>query len=560
LKAEKIKSWSLCFLAFAASAILLTVIQEPLSLSFLAWVAWVPFILICRPGAKLISLLICAFIVGSVHWLGKLYYICPITMAGWITFCLYTGLLWPLAAWFIRYCRSRKVPLFLAVAIVFVFIERMQGFPMGGFYWNFLAHSQYKNLMLIQIADVFGASGISFLVAMVNGLFAELIIAAKENKLLKPDCIIKTSVVGLAIAITLIYGCWQLNNSGEFIKDGPLVSAVQSNVPLSVKAEGKADTDILIDLLADSAGAIAAGAEFVVWPETMVASVLDENILKEVSTNHQFNIFDKMLKRHSKDKTHLLVGAYGGEINTDPNSTLLLGKRHNSAFLYRPDGTKSEKRYDKIHLVPFGEYVPFKENLPWLYKFLMSFSPYSYDYNLDAGKNYTVFEMQKGGRVYKFGVLICYEDVVPKIAQIFSLDESGNKQIDWLVNISNDGWFVNFSNGEVKPSSELAQHMAVCVFRAVENRVSIIRSVNTGVSCLINSTGQIKNSFKNGSLPKRAIERQGMAGWFVDNIQIDSRVSIFSKYGNQLRLIWRMSLFLVLIWLILGRFKKHKTS
>ena len=180
MKSEKIKSWAFCFLAFVASAILLTVIQEPLNLSFLAWVAWVPFILICRPGTKLMGLLVCAYIIGSLYWLGNLYYIRPVTMAGWITFCLYTGLLWPVAAWFIRYCRDKKVPLFLAAAILFVFIERMQGFSLGGFYWNFLAHSQYKNTVLIQMADIFGASGVSFLIAMVNGLFAELIIGAKD--------------------------------------------------------------------------------------------------------------------------------------------------------------------------------------------------------------------------------------------------------------------------------------------------------------------------------------------------------------------------------------------
>jgi apolipoprotein N-acyltransferase len=144
-------------------------------------------------------------------------------------------------------------------------------------------------------------------------------------------------------------------------------------------------------------------------------------------------------------------------------------------------------------------------------------------------------------QTYRFSVMICYEDTVPAIARRFAVG-GGQKQVDWLVNISNDGWFVRFkddaarpeSNKVVCPSTELSQHAAICVFRAVENRLAVLRSVNTGISCLIDTVGRIRNGFVAGTLPREAMAREGMAGWFADKMPIDKRVTFFSKHGQWL--------------------------
>jgi len=558
LKRAKIKRILLLSWPFVATALMLTVIQPPTSWAPLAWVSLVPFILVCSPAAKPKPLAFAAYFVSLAYWLGNLYWIVPITVVGWAAFCLYTALLWPIVALGLRYCRIKKIPLFLAVPVLFVGAERLQGLFLGGFFWRFLAHSQYQNITLIQIADIFGAAGLSFLIAMVNGLAAEFIIAARsrhpersQGSALLPKIMrffaalritygwlfLKLAVVCTALLAAVLYGRWRINQSHRFIEAGPLVASLQSNVPQSVKRAGEASGVIFKDLLRSSIATAEAGAELIVWPETMVQAILNAEVWPFLLSSEDNEIFHKALCEHSNNTAFVLVGAYGGQVRRQNDATAYLA-RYNSAFLYGFDGRQAPAHYDKIHLVPFGEVVPFKRRLPALYDFLMKFTPYNYDYSLDYGSEYTVFEMtnRKGQkeRTYKFSVMICYEDTVPAIARRFAIDRQGQKRVDWLVNISNDGWFVRFKGAKILPSTELPQHAAVCVFRAVENRLAVLRSVNTGISCLIDTLGRIRNGFIAGNLPDKAIERTGCAGWFIDNMPIDKRVTFFSRYGQWL--------------------------
>ncbi len=554
---------------------MLTVIQAPISLSPLAWVALVPFILACslRPRrTKPKRLAVAAYLISLCYWLGNLYWIAPITVVGWATFCLYTAVHWPILALCLRYCRIKKIPLFLAAGVLFVGAERLQGLFLGGFFWRLLAHSQYANITLIQIADIFGTAGLSFLIAMVNGLLAELIIDAsafaeatadRRYSILPPSLklrrtgdsrywknifklsnLIKTAVVCAALLATVFYGRWRISQEDEFVETGPVVASLQSNVPQSVKREAlrgegqyaaQTSQTIFDELMQKSKASAEAGAELIVWPETMVQATLNPEVLALVDPSHLWKAFDKALREHSKDTAFVLVGAYGG---VPDESKSRLAERYNSAFLYKPDGQQSDKQYSKIHLVLFGEVLPFKKSFPLLFKLVMKFNPYNYDHSLDAGSEYTVFEMTKGqeARIYKFSVIICYEATMPAIVRRFALDEHGRKQIDWLINISNDGWFVRFKGEKVLPSTELPQHAAICVFRAVENRLAVLRSVNTGISCLIDTLGRIRDGYIAASpdLPVTAMERKGLAGWFADKMPIDKRVTFFSKYGQWL--------------------------
>ena len=249
---------------------MLTVIQPPISWAPLAWVALVPFILACSPAARPKPLVLAAYLVSLCYWLGNLYWIAPVTLLGWAAFCAYTALLWPILAIALRYCRIKKIPLFLAVPILVVGTECLQGLFLGGFYWRHLSHSQYANITLIQIADIFGAAGVSFLIAMVNGLLAELILAAREKNIFKIGNLLKTALVCAAVAAAVIYGQWRINQSDRCVTKGPLVAAVQSNVPQSVKRSFQQSETIFDDLMQNSIASTEAGAELIVWPETMV--------------------------------------------------------------------------------------------------------------------------------------------------------------------------------------------------------------------------------------------------------------------------------------------------
>jgi apolipoprotein N-acyltransferase len=590
------------------SAALLTVIQAPLGWSFLAWGALVPFVLACTPQMRFRSLVLTAFVVGYVYWLVNVYWIVPITVIGWLAMCFYLSWFWVLPAVAVRFCRAKGFPLFIALPLVLVGAERLQGFPMGGFYWRFLGHSQYQHLALIQIADIFGAAGVSFVVAMVNGLLVDLLLLAASSWQSRRAVLTSAGsgghsppyrcrpssdgpnadksagtvhacpfytprtpswrITGPAVVATIVvvagvvlYGQWRLRQAGQYVTEGPMVASLQSNVPQSVKRSHEKSEDIFDELMANSKAAVAHGAQLVVWPETMVQGLLDPALWPYLRNVDQDKAFHQALSEHARTGgVYVLVGAQGGEIMEDSAGHLRLGD-YNSAYFYRPNGTRDPGRYDKIHLVLFGEYIPFRYTFPWLFERLKMFLPAGWnpDYSLEHGTRYTVFEMSakevsssqhpvsgdasapqtsnfNPQTSWRFGVIICYEDTIPYVARNFTLDKQGRKRIDWLVNISNDGWFVRFTAGSqrVVPSTELPQHMAICAFRAVENRLAVVRSVNTGISCLIESTGRIRNGYLAASdgFPQPAVKRTAMAGWFLDRLPIDKRVSFYSRHGE----------------------------
>ncbi|MHC4740206.1 MAG: hypothetical protein ACYS9Y_14955, partial [Planctomycetota bacterium] len=241
MRSERVKKILHFCLPFLVSAVILTVIQAPFGLSFLAWFAWVPFILACSPEVKGRHIFIAAYLVSLFYWLGNLYWIAPVTLSGWIAFCLYTALLWPLLGLCVRFCRVKNLPLFVSVAVLVVGAERLQGLFLGGFFWRHLSHSQYANISLIQISDVFGAAGVSFVVAMVNGLTAELIISWREKQIVTRGNFLKVFLVCAVVAFTVLYGRWRIGQSGAFIESGPMVGAVQTNIPQSVKISSEVD-------------------------------------------------------------------------------------------------------------------------------------------------------------------------------------------------------------------------------------------------------------------------------------------------------------------------------
>jgi apolipoprotein N-acyltransferase len=524
-----LKDSHITLLLMFASAMLLSVIHPPLNLSFLAWVAWVPFVLACRPDISVRRLMVCAYLGGLCFWFGNIYWLMIVSFPGYIAFSIVQAFYWPLLALSIRFVRQKNWPLFLAAPVIFIGAEAIQSVMFTGFSWYYLAHSQYQHLPLIQICDIFGTLGVSVLIAMVNGLTVDWIMCKGRATRF---CVLGTITMVVLLAGSCWYGCFRIAQTPKHLTDGPLVGSVQPNVPAYVKEEMDSGQEILDEMIADSDRCFEAGAVMVCWPETMVLAPMNPMYRKlSVSTNPGPR-YHQQIAEHTKDNGYVLFGAHTADIGINDGNYAITDK-YNSAFLYGPDGEQDPKIYHKIHLVPFGEFIPFR-NIPWVYSLVMFFNPYDYDYSLTAGTDYTTFEIEADGQKYGFGVLICYEDTDPTVTRKLVLDTDGHKKADWLVNISNDGWYVHFKDRQVIPMVELAQRTAISTFRCVENRISIIRSVNTGISCLIEPTGKLRNSFTAGNLPDEPMARQGMAGWFVDMIPIDSRVTFFSRHGRWL--------------------------
>jgi len=157
LSRDKFKNILLTFLGFGAGGVLLTLIQVPFGVDWLGWIALVPFILICSPGARPWRLVWISYVVSVCYWLANLYWIAIVTIPAYVLFCMYLGLYWPLLALCVRYCRKRvPAALFIMMPLLFVGAEAWQGYLITGFSWRLLGHSQYANLSLIQIADIFG--------------------------------------------------------------------------------------------------------------------------------------------------------------------------------------------------------------------------------------------------------------------------------------------------------------------------------------------------------------------------------------------------------------------
>jgi apolipoprotein N-acyltransferase len=532
---------------FILSAILLTIIQPPYCVSFLAWIALVPFVIGALTNNKIRPILLWSYIISLIYWLGNVYWLMQVTIPGWLTLCIYMAFYWPVLVLCLRFCCERKMPLWFSLPILIIGTEALQGVFFKGFGYLMLGHSQFRNIPIIQIADIFGAAGVSFLVAMVNGLVAEILLSHKDirrrqgydgqAKTRRTNIITGVFVTLFAVAATILYGHYRINETPQFTQAGPVIGVVQSNVPVEAAKECEPVETTFLNMLVDSRKCfLTARPQLIIWPETMIDAVLDESYLKLISQSEDAMIFHNALVRHANEGVYVLVGSFAGQAVVADDNIIKLKTSFNSAFLYEPNDIGSRQHYNKIQLVPFGEFLPFKDSLPFLQKLLMILTPYTYDYTLNAGTDYTIFKMPMQNKIYRFACSICFEDTQPRIVRGFVLDKNQNKQTDWLVNISNDGWFVKKSGDRIIPGGELSQHMAACVFRAVENRLSVIRCANTGISCLIDSTGKIKDGFIEGTLGKKAIQRTCQRGWFADAVVIDKRITFFTRQGQILEI------------------------
>lgn len=543
-----------------ATAFLTSLIFAPISFWPLALVCMTPWLVMVGGSTLAPRVYRYSYLMGLVFFLWNLRWLYAATGWGYLSLTVYLSVYFPFAAIAIRHVvRRRRWPLAIAFPFIWTGCEMLRAVVISGFPWFFLSHSVHKVLTLIQISDVVGAYGVTFMLAAVNGAVADALLARLAPKLSQTEARgLRSRRVGPAFAaalvlIVMVYGQIQLHR--DTIKVGPKIAIVQGDFINTIA------TDVY---LGDrwhqrlTAGAIRAlnklyGVSlephdhaddqtkfrtYLSMLESAAAQRPDLCLLPETPwimyLNPEAREFFKLyrasfaaLQAYATGKEAVVVTGSASLVPT-PYDLLARERRYNSATVFAPDGAEPQ-RYDKCHLVYFGEVVPFRfGSFRWLYFLLNRWMPFSgpdgsFEYSIFPGESFKTFSMVAPSRekeTYRFSIPICYEDVMPYVAREFVGAGSNEKRVDFLLNISNDGWF---GRGIQQP-----QHLAICVFRAVENRVGVVRSVNTGVSAFIQPDGRIHDVVTGESGGRWP----GQCGYSVANVGVDTRFSLYTRYGD----------------------------
>jgi apolipoprotein N-acyltransferase len=471
--------------AVVAGGLALAQAYPPLDWAWLAWLALVPVLLVALAASPL-----AAFGWG---WLGGFAFF--MTLLRWLnfTFSTYSAIPWPLTigptALLAGYCalwvgvasagvsfvtrRRGAVVALIAAPFFWVGTEWVRGVLMSGFPWGLLGYSQYTALPVIQVAELGGVWAVSFVVLAVNAAIAGLVALPRAR-----------GVSGV-IAATVLLGATIAFGYARLAEPDPdetiTVAIMQPAIAQPLKWDERHIETTLRTYFGLSRRLRPGEAQLLVWPETASPMVLRQSPILAAN----------LVGLARELRTRILVGSV--DVG-DGNPPVL----RNSAFLLDERGV--HERYDKMHLVPFGEYVP----LSWIIGFVRSWAEFISE--MEAGTEAVVFR----GPPAPFGVVICYEGIFPGLVREFV--RSGARL---MINMTNDAWFGMTSGPQ--------QHLAMYPFRAVEHRTALARSANTGVSAFILPTGRIVKS-----LPLFRVDM------ITERLPLRVRTTLYTRLGDWL--------------------------
>jgi len=452
----------------AISGLLLTGAFPKIGFDWLIWFALLPLLYALRnmPAWAAFRL---GFVTGLIHFLTLLYWLVPVMRTyGYLpaylsitVLCLFAAVLALFIALFsavLAACGKTPVRSLIMIPIGWVALEYLRTFIFSGFPWELLGYSQFNRLQLIQISDIFGVYGLSALIAFTNAtLFISLLHFTKRrwqdsnisNRLAVGSIIVLMAAFGL----TLLYGHWRLNDVNKRMTASPKarVAVIQGNIDQAIKWNPAFQIDTVKKYNRLSASIIEQHPDLIVWPESATPFFF----LYDIKPSEL--VFEGI---HQTAKDYL-IGSPSFVRQND------VANYFNSAYLISPQ-SKTMGKYDKTHLVPYGEYVPFKKWLPFLGKIVAQVG----DFEAGAIGNTLQWKDQK------IGVQICYEIIFPGLSRAMARNNAS-----LLINITNDAWFGTTSGPY--------QHFSMAVFRAVENKRSLARAANTGISGFIDPAGRI---------------------------------------------------------------------
>ncbi len=457
-----------------------------------AWVCLVPLLFAIR-GKRPYKASILGLIFGIAAYIGILYWTTyPISVYGGIPLPLailfmillvfYMALYISAFSAFVSWTAERfGLSEFVSVPIGFTALEYLKGILLTGFPWGFLGHSQLPYLPMMQVLDITGVFGVTFTIAAVNAAIYLVILKLIGQKDKFP--ITEVSISAVLVATLLVYGIYAINREESLFEKNPAITAalIQGNVRQDIKWDPLYQEETVSIYESLSLATREYDPDIVIWPETATPFFFDKDI-----------VYRPRIEKLTKDlDAYLFFGAPAYEWEGEKV------KYFNRAYLLYPEG-EVVGYYDKMHLVPFGEYVPLRKVLFFIDKLVQAVG------DICPGEITEPMETDFG----PVGTLICYEAIFPDISRMFA-----RKGASLLINITNDAWFGD--------TSAPYQHFSMARMRAIETRIPMIRVANTGISALIDTTGRV-------DLETRIFKRTFVVG----EVRPDSRLSFYTRFGD----------------------------
>lgn len=484
---EGVKKYFLPFL----SAVFLVLSFSPFDFFFLAWISLLPLFFFLYKSQDYKTVLKGSLIFGLFYFFGNVYWIYhALYHYGSVPFVLSYAIVGLLSLYLAVYpvvfsliyknLLKNYLPTSFYAPFLWVSLEVLRTYLFTGFPWAVVGYTQYKFILIAQIADITGIYGVSYLIILFNCAIFDIWKFKKDKKayiLLSPiPTLISIVVTSLIFIFSIVYGVKKINEpvAGKIFKS----AVIQGSIPQHEKWDFEKINEILFIYKNLTIKAKEQNPQLVIWPETAIPFIFDKNkffsleLIKFIKEQNVYLLFGSIMERGENEFT-------------------------NSAVLIDPDGTVAYY-YDKIHLVPFGEYVPLRKILFFIEKLTVG----TVDYQ--AGSSYNIAITPYG----KFATLICYESIFPGLVRKFY-----KKGGQFIVNITNDAWFGD--------SSGPYQHFSKAVFRAIENRKPLIRVANSGISGFIDSKGRVISKTK-------LFERV----YLVEAVYVDEKISFYTKYGD----------------------------
>ena len=489
------------WLAAISSGLLYAACFPPFNLTWFCWIALTPLIAaIWFSGAnsrhRWLRNLLLGYVAGVTFFWIAFSWLTTVTVLGWFVLEFYMAIYFALWAWFcgllrprpgktrtggskwdqmLAQARSAAAPaqspwtkstnnlrLAFILAAAWTTLEWLRGWVFSGFGWNGLGVALHSNWPLIQVAELTGVAGLSFMVAFANVIVlttAYRLVVEARTRMMRPH--FDFTVTMAAIVGVLIFG---LRATQVSAPAKPLrVAAVQSNIPQNQKFDPQFTSGIFDQFRRLSEIAVRSNPppDLLVWPESsMPGPVLADQ------ESYKF-----VMDLAASSDTDLLLGT----IDVDKRDV------YNAALLVS-DGGEHVQIYRKVHLVPFGEFVPGRHTVPLLAQIVGDQVPGDFK----AGKEHAVFTLTNSD--VHVAPLICFEDTIGELVRQFVLANETSPEANLLVDVTNDGWFQHSAGSH--------QHLANAIFRCVETRRPMIRAANTGVTCFINQFGRVTQELR----------------------------------------------------------------